>query len=315
MGLTNFPNGITSFGVPIIPASSPKVITGDIYFLHSGTGSDHGSSGKGKDTPFATLDYALGKTTADHDDAIYIMAGHSETITGAGGITLDKAGVSIIGLGRYDARPTFLMDAATTVTALVTAANVSIENCKFLAGHADIAVCFTITAKGFKMENCLFEENVTNENWVDCIHVSAADNDADGLELIGNEIIMNDAASVTAIDLLKNINDAKIIGNRITGDFDATPYAPIYMATDEVPLNILIANNLIHNKHDGNAAVGISVTCTTATGWIIGNHIGAQDTGSETPVLGGAAGLYLGENYASGVLGTASGYLYPAADS
>ena len=46
-----------------------------------------------------------------------------------------------------------------------------------------------------------------------------------------------------------------------------------------------------------------------------GNHIGAQDTAGDTGILAGAAGLYCGENYQTGVLGTKSGYLYPAADS
>ena len=240
-----------------------------------------------------------------------VMPGHSETITGAGGITLDKAGVSIIGLGRYDARPTFLMDGAATVSGLVTAANVSIENCRFLAGHADINYCFLITAKGCRIADCLFEENTTDENFVDVIHVSAADNDADGLELINNEINTVDDATVTAIDLLKNISDAKIIGNKITGDFNATPFAPIYMAVGEIPKNIQIIGNLIHNLHDGDAAVAISVAATAATGWMIGNHCYALDVAGETPFLTGATGLYCSQNYYT-YAGTSSGFEYPA---
>jgi hypothetical protein len=288
--------------------------TGDEYFVHATRGIDGPGRGKTAAKPYASLDYALGKCTANNDDVIHLCAGHTETITGAGGITLDKAGVTIIGHGRYDARPTFLMDGAATVSALVTAANVSISNCRFNPGHADINYAFLVTAKGFRMEGCKFDEITTNENWVDVIHVSSTDNDADGLELINNEINLTDSAHVTAIDLLKDINDAKIIGNRITGDFDATPYAPIYMAVAEVPKNILIAGNMIHNQHDGNAAVGISVACTTATGWIVHNIVGHKDVDGSTPILAGAAGLMVAENYVSSVLGTASGYLYPAAD-
>lgn len=285
--------------------------TGNAWFVHSGTGVDGPNNGKKPGSPFATLDYALGKCTASNDDVIYLMAGHSETITGAGGITLDKAGVTIIGLGRYDARPTFLMDGAATVTALVTAANVTMYNCRFLAGHADIAKCFLITAKGFRLDSCLFEENTTAENWVDVIHVSAADNDADGLEIINCEINTVDDATVTAIDLLKNINDAKIIGNKITGDFNATPFAPIYMASTEIPKNIQVIGNMIHNLHDGDAVVGISISATAATGWMIGNHCYALDVAGETPFLTGATGLYCSQNYYT-YAGTSSGFEYPA---
>ena len=146
------------------------------------------------------------------------------------------------------------------------------------------------------------------------LHAGSSDNDYDGLEIIDCEFIMDDAACVTAIDLLKDSADVKLIGNRITGDFDASPYAPIYSASTEIHKNIVVAHNLIHNAHDGNAAVGISIANTASTGWVVYNHVGHQDADGGTAVLGGAAGLYVGENYVSSVLGVASGYLYPAAD-
>ena len=55
----------------------------------------------------ATLDAALASCVANRGDTIFVTPNHTETMTGAGGITLDKAGVSIKGLGRYDARPAF----------------------------------------------------------------------------------------------------------------------------------------------------------------------------------------------------------------
>lgn len=261
-----------------------------------------------------TLDAALASVTASRGDTIVVCPYHTETITGAGGITLDKAGVEIIGVGRYDARPTFLMDAAATVSMLVTAADMRLANCKFLAGHADINYFADVAAKGFKLESCFIGQNAADENFIDAINVGTANNDSDGLELVGNEIVMGDAADVGGITIAKNQNDVKIIGNRIIGDFDASPYAPIYAPSTEIMLNILVAHNLVHNQHNDNAAVGISIANTASTGWIIYNHIGHQDILNETPILAGAAGLYVGENYASGVLGTASGYLYPAAD-
>ena len=259
----------------------------------------------------ATLDAAIDATTASRGDQVIVAPYHTQTITGAGGITVDKAGIKIKGLGHYDARPTFLMDGATTVTALFTAADVTMENLKFTPGHADIAIWGKITAKGVRIRNCHWEEITADENWVDIIHVSTDDNDADGLELIGNEINLTDDAHVTAIDLLKNINDAKIIGNRITGDFNASPYAPIYMATTEVAKNMLCTHNLIHNLHDGNAIMAISMAATTSTGWMMYNHCYGLDVAGETPFLTGATGIYPSQNYYS-YAGTSSGFEYPA---
>jgi hypothetical protein len=311
MPLSNYPNGfnagILMREVPIMSAHAGKVFWVDSNATRSGRGTFN--------QPDLTLDAAIGRCLDNRGDIIYIKPNHSETITGAGGLTFDKEGIYVVGLGGYDNAPTFLMDGATTVTCLVTDDNTYIENLIFKAGHADIAIWGKITAKGCTIKHCRFIENVATENWVDCIHAGTADNDYDGLHIIGNEFIMNDAACVTAIDLLKNSADVKIIGNRITGDFDATPFAPIYSAVGEVHKNILVQGNMIHNAHDGDAAVGISIANTSSTGWIIGNHVGHQDTAGDTAFLAGAAGLYCGENYASGVLGTASGFLYPSADS
>ena len=125
---------------------------------------------------------------------------------------------------------------------------------------------------------------------------------------------MEDADCVPAIDLLKNSRDVKIIGNRIIGDFDGTPYAPIYSASGEIHTNILVAYNLIHNAHDGNAALCISIA-SVSTGWIVHNHAGHLLNTGDTPFLVAADGLYAGENYGNDRAGPTSGYLYPTADS
>jgi len=295
--------------------TNEAMTTGSIFWVHNSTGTDAAGNGQNPDSPFATIDYAIGKCTANKFDRIMVMPGHSETVTGAGGITVDVAGVSIIGMGGYSLNPQILMDGANTVTCLITAANVTLENLTFKAGHADIAIWGKVTGKGCTIKNCRFIENTAGENWVDVIHAGTADNDYDGLVIDGCEFIMDDAACVTAIDLLKNSKDVKILNNRITGDFDASPFAPVYSANTEIHKNILVENNLIHNAHNGDAVTGISIANVDSTGWIIRNHVGHQDIAGETPILAGAAGLYVGENYASGVLGTASGYIYPAIDS
>jgi len=258
-----------------------------------------------------TLDAALAATVASRGDTIFVTPYHTETITGAGGITLDKAGVSIVGLGNYDARPTFLMDGAAC-SMLVTSADMLLQNCVFNSGHADLAYFALVTAKGFHFINNYVGENVATENFKISISAGAADNDHDGLAVIGNEFVGVDAANTGCVVLNKNNLDVKIIGNKILGNFAASPYAPILMPDNEIPLNIEIAHNIIHNQHNDNAVTGISVLEAVGTGSIHHNFVYTLDTAGMTPFLTGATGIACFENYYT-TAATSSGVLYPAA--
>lgn len=307
-GNVNVTKSLSVQGAPISP--SRDLFFGNHWFLHSGTGTDGGGkSGKTKDEPLATLDNALGKMKANNDDVLHIMPGHSETITGAGGITLDMAGSTIIGHGRYDRRPTFLIDGAAA-SMLVTAANVSLENCVFNSGHADLAYLALVTAKGFRFANNFVGENVATENFVTVINIGSADNDADGIEVVCNNFVGVDTAATGSIVFNKNINDASVLGNFILGNFGTTPFAPIYMPDNEIPLNMEIAYNVIHNQHNADAAVGVSVLEAVGTGMVHHNICYALDVAGATPFLTGATGLSCFENYYS-FEGNNSGYLMP----
>jgi len=303
-----FSKPVSIRGIPVLNMHGRNV-----YWVDSG--GPGGTKGTYQN-PLKTIDAATTLCQANRGDIVYIKPGHSETITGAGGITFDKAGVYYVGLGTYDLRPAFLMDGASTVTCLVTAANVHVENMIFRAGDADVAVFTTITGKGCAFVDCHFEDNTSGENFKTIFSVGAAANDADGLLLQDNVIVQGDVADLHAIIFNANESDVSIISNRISGDYDTSPYAPIYGSTSRVLKNCLVAGNLIHNQHNANAAVGISLAATANTGWIVHNFVGHQDSGTETPILAATGnGLYVGENYCSGVLGTASGYLYPTKDS
>ena len=62
MGLTNFPNGITSMGVPVL--GNNKDISGTTYFVDCNCGSD-GNNGKEITRPFKTLAVAFAASHAD----------------------------------------------------------------------------------------------------------------------------------------------------------------------------------------------------------------------------------------------------------
>lgn len=143
MPQTNFPNGVSSYGVPVL-GSGPVIPGGAVYFVSSVTGSN-GNVGTDRDKPFATVDYAIGKCAANKGDVIFILPGHAESLSAASAITCDVAGVSIIGLGNGSNRPTFSW-AATAATWVVSAASVLISNIRCTPSIDEVVTMFSVSA-------------------------------------------------------------------------------------------------------------------------------------------------------------------------
>jgi len=138
MSYTNYPNGVGSFGMPLIGTT-----TGNVWFVDD-SGSN-GNAGTDSDAPFATIDYAIGRCTANQGDIIFVMPGHAEDIAAAGGIALDVAGVSIIGLGSGSDRPNITFS-ATDSTMTITVASCLIQNIVFEAAIADVVTAISLAA-------------------------------------------------------------------------------------------------------------------------------------------------------------------------
>lgn len=146
---TNFPqgfaNGISVRGMPLT-----QMQPGQVFFVSNSpvlspnekAGSD-GNRGTFLD-PFATLNYAVNTAcVSGRGDIVFVMPGHRETISSATILTLNCAGVAVIGLGGGNMRPTFTFATATTANIPVRSSGVSIQNCLFLNNFADIASNFT----------------------------------------------------------------------------------------------------------------------------------------------------------------------------
>ena len=119
---------------------------GSIFFVNSATGTDGAGYGQNPDAPVATLDYAIGLCTASKGDVIYVMPGHAENLTGATSLTMDVAGVSVIGLGKGSLRPTFSLTTATAATWNITAANCMVKNVVIVGNFLNVAAAVTIGA-------------------------------------------------------------------------------------------------------------------------------------------------------------------------
>lgn len=151
MPISNYPNGfangISIRGVPLLSA-----YPGNVFWVDSGAGSN-GNKGT-FDKPFSTIDYAVGRCTANNGDIIVCKAGHTETVTAAAGLALDVAGIAIVGLGSGSDRPTINFTTATTADMDVDAANISMYNILFTGGIDALAGPIDVNAADFSMINC-----------------------------------------------------------------------------------------------------------------------------------------------------------------
>jgi len=306
MGLV--PNGLMVDG-RLIGGSTPTGLgRGKTIYVDSQVA---GSDGSSPAYALATLDEAFAKCTANQGDVIVVMPNHAETVTGAGGITHDVAGVSVIGLGVGLQRPRFLMDAGTTVTYLISAADAYVENLEFASGHSNVATCFNITAAGAHINNCRFGNNTTNEDFLVCISASGADNTADGLVVENCRWYTTDTDDDQMISFTGSAANVRIINNRMLTSATATAQL-IVCATGKILTNAEIAYNICSNLMT-SGELFISNDGTTNTGFVHNNYSGHADvTGAHDP--GWTTGGWRLFNNLSVSVDTLQGVVVPAAD-
>jgi hypothetical protein len=150
MGITNFPNGLGSFGMPVLPGLPPT--TGNVFFVHS-SGSN-GNSGKTPAQPFATVDYAVSQCTASQGDLVVVMPGHAETTTAVG---LDVAGVTVFGLGFGRNRPALTATTDSSDLVSVSAANCSLQNVRLVGAASGCTALLDINAADFYAQRLVLE--------------------------------------------------------------------------------------------------------------------------------------------------------------
>jgi len=151
MPISNFPNGfadgVTIRGVPLLSAYPGKV-----YWVSSVVGSN-GNAGT-FERPWATLDYAVGRCTANKGDMIVALPGHVETVTAAGGLDLDVAGICLLGLGTGSLRPTVNFTTAVGADMDVDAANITVVNFLFTGSVDALTGPIDVNSADFAMINC-----------------------------------------------------------------------------------------------------------------------------------------------------------------
>jgi len=313
MPITAFPNGISSFGVPLI-GSGRILTTGNVRFVDSGhdNAADEPSNGTSAIEPFATLDYAIGRMTANNGDVIIVMPGHSETIETDGGLALDVAGVKVVGIGRGTDRPVIILDTGAAAAIAVSAANCWLENVEIRASFADITNAIDVTAKWFSLIDCEFTEEGADLNFLDYVHCSSTtNNNADGLRIEGCVGTAIDAGQNSFLNIKADL-DRLVFNRNYYSSSHANTLAMVLCATGKDLTNCEIIGNRVNAPGKTSGDILVDNDTSANTGMVAHNLAGHADTAGE--VLIDLTGARLFENYGTAA-NDASGYLLPTADS
>ena len=256
MGTSSFNHGF-EHGVSIrkIPLVFTNAAGANTWWVDSVSGSDN-NSGTEKE-PFATINYASSRCTANNGDVIMVAPGHVESVVEAGGLTLSVAGVKIIFLGDGSSQGTIQFGTAVTASMVISANNVKLYSPRFSAAIDALTGPISITGENCKIYNATYLDG-TSIDTTDALIATAS-----GLEIHGWRYIPGDEAGTQKQSniQLNGVDNAILEDIDIVGDF-AT--GPIENVTDEV-LNVRLENILIKNTN-ATPAPGI-VLDADATGW------------------------------------------------
>ena len=264
---------------------------------------------------YETIDAAVGSCVASRGDVIHVLPGHTEALSDATSMLLDVAGITVRGMGAGAARPTITLDTATTATVAVSAANVTVENMIFTANFADVVAPFTLTAAGFHLRNCAFQDTATDMNFVYIVDGSAVASANNGLVVEGCSWISPDLVCESMVKLDEDNSDVVVADNFVQLGVNNNSAALMVVADGKSVFNLRMVGNRVFRLNTDTATGGILFHTNQSdnSGIVAHNFAQHADTAAEL-LLTASTGLGTFENFASGVAG-ASGYVLPARDS
>lgn len=256
--MSNYPKGFR-YGVNVRGLPVLNTYGGNVYWVDSNTGSDSGSKGGTFDHPFDTIDYAVGRCTADNGDIILVKPGHVETVIAAGGLDLDVAGITIIFMGEGANKAYITFTTAVSADMDVDAASITLINPKFVAGIDALTGPIDVNATDFTIINGEWHDASSIET-TDCIVATAG---ATRLCIDGWKFFKSDEGGTQKEShvQLNGVDDAVLRNIQVEGDFDT---AIIENVTDEI-LRATLDSLYLKNTDPGNGPC-ISLD-SAASGW------------------------------------------------
>jgi len=303
MPISNYPkgfaNGINLRGLPIL-----NTYPGNVFWV--GTSGSNGNKGT-FDRPFETIDYAIGRCTANRGDVIFIKANYSEEITTAAAITADIAGVTIMGMGTGDDMPKIDFT-ATAASVSIAAANVVLQNINFHVNVPEAVVGVDIQdgIDFATLLGCRFDVETTG---TDEFLISIQTNDASNFALIeGCDIDNGLGAAVHAIKFTKDTNGTIVRGCTIQGDYSTANIG----GTTTLSTKLDIDRNLLINGSALDLGTEPVIELLTGTTGIVRNNYCVCNLATKLASIA-ADSVLLFENYyneditgTGGIIGTAS---------
>jgi len=237
--------------------------TGNVFYV-SNVGKDNGFDAEGKQgksyaKPLKSLDYAVGRCTANNGDVIVLMPGHNETVISAGDLDLDVAGITVLFMGKGESRAKITFSTVVGADMDVDAASITLINPKFVAGIDALTGPIDVNSTDFTMINAEYHD-ATNIETTDAVIATAG---ATRLKIDGYKYFKsNEGGTQKESHIQLNGVDDLILRNiHIEGDFDQGCLENI---TDEC-LRMTMENIFMKNTDPGNApCMALDAACS---GW------------------------------------------------
>ena len=154
MGLTNFPNGISSFGIPVMGGGGIPATKGNVFFVDYGSGSDD-NRGNRPNRAFKTLAYAYTQVVSNNFDVICLIGSSTHVLTEM--LTVAKNRVTIIGVDgspgrRYGQAALVSLGITTAATDIACMKNTGVrnifQNIKFISNNTKDESLYSVVEAG-----------------------------------------------------------------------------------------------------------------------------------------------------------------------
>lgn len=259
-------------GIPFHGFFPFVTIQGDAFFVDSGhANASNNNDCRNPNTPCSSIEGAFnkGELTASNGEIVFVLQGHVETVTAAGGLDLDVAGVTVVGLGEGNNRPQINFTTAVGADMDVDADNITMYNFRFTGGIDALTGPIDVNAAQFSLHNSLWAD-VTGQ----ATDVIVADANADGMVISSivpgrygwRHLGAAAAGSASAIQIVGGddivIQDFWIYGNFSTAAIESVTTAAV---------DLTIGGGLMpwHIMTENTADIAITSVSTTS-GSVIG---------------------------------------------
>lgn len=235
--------------------------TGRIFYVDNGAGGSSSSTGKSPVSAVPTLNDGVNLCTANRGDVIYVMQNHTENLTGADAVDIDVKGVTVIGLGNGNDRPSFFYDDGAAEF-VIGASSVRITNLTFIPSITTVVHAIDIENAGdwAIIDNCefLLGVAVNTDEFIDVIQVGTTATD---VIIAYNKMVHTTSSNETNtfVDLsAATISNPSVIGNYVYGNFQEA----LISGGAAVPTECVIVGNILTNLDSGEEAIEFAGNAT-----------------------------------------------------